>query len=68
LGILHIWDLVEPRVRARESLIARSGFKSCAELEMAREELESWSQLALQVLAVWRGQDVDGFGAGAPRT
>lgn len=50
LGIMHIWDLAEPKVTKREGLITQSGFVPIESLKTNLEELETWSQIALQVL------------------
>lgn len=50
LGIMHIWDLGEPKVTKREGLITQSGFIPIETLKANLEELETWSQIALQVL------------------
>lgn len=50
LGILHIWDLETPRVSKREGLITQAGFQTIEMLKAQFEELETWSQFALQVL------------------
>jgi predicted NUDIX family phosphoesterase len=50
LGIMHIWDLAEPKVTKREGLITQSGFVPIASLKANLEELETWSRIALQVL------------------
>jgi predicted NUDIX family phosphoesterase len=50
LGIMHIWDLAEPKVTKREGLITQSGFVSIKSLKANLEELETWSRIALQVL------------------
>ncbi len=50
LGIMHIWDLAEPKVTKREGLITQSGFVSIPDLKKKLHELETWSQIALQVL------------------
>jgi predicted NUDIX family phosphoesterase len=50
LGIMHIWDLAEPKVTKREGLITQSGFVSIESLKANLEELETWSQIALQAL------------------
>ena len=50
LGIVHIWDIAEPKVKKREGLITQAGFFSIKELKDRFDELESWSQIALQVL------------------
>mgnify|MGYP001563996583 CR=1 FL=1 len=50
LGIMHIWDLAEPRVTKREGLITQSGFVPVESLKANLEELETWSRIALEVL------------------
>ena len=50
LGIMHIWDLAEPKVSKREGLITQSGFVPADKLKANLDELETWSQIALQVL------------------
>ena len=51
LGIVHVFDLDEPRVRRREREIIRSGFAPLPELLKARDEFETWSQFVLAELA-----------------
>jgi predicted NUDIX family phosphoesterase len=50
LGIMHIWDLAEPKVTKKEGLITQAGFISIDDLKAKSDELETWSQIALQVL------------------
>lgn len=50
IGIMHIWDLAEPKVTKREGLITQSGFVPIETLKANLDELETWSQIALQVL------------------
>lgn len=50
LGIMHIWDVAEPNVTKREGLITQAGFVHIEELKKNLDELETWSQIALQVL------------------
>jgi len=49
-GIVHIWDLAEPKVRKRESQIAQAGFVTIKSLIAAWDELETWSQITLKIL------------------
>ena len=51
LGIMHIWDLAEPKVTKREGLITQSGFVPIETLKANLDELETWSQIALRALA-----------------
>ena len=50
LGIMHIWDVAEPKVMKREGLITQAGFVAIAELKKYVDELETWSRIALQVM------------------
>ena len=50
LGIVHIFDLNEPKVRRREQALTRSGFAPLEELRMQRDEFETWSQFVLAKL------------------
>jgi predicted NUDIX family phosphoesterase len=50
LGIVHIFDLEAPKVRAREESIRESGFAEPSELVSSRDEFETWSQICLDYL------------------
>ncbi len=50
LGIVHVFDLEEPKVRRREAELIHSGFAPLAQLLAAQEEFETWSQFVLQEL------------------
>lgn len=50
LGIVHVFDLAEPNVRRRETVLTRTGFAPLAELRGQREEFETWSQFVLDAL------------------
>ena len=50
LGIMHIWDVAEPKVTKREGLITQAGFVHIEEIKKNLDELEAWSQIALEVL------------------
>jgi predicted NUDIX family phosphoesterase len=50
LGIVHLFDLDQPRVRRRESGLTQSGFVSLDELRSGRDRLETWSQISLDNL------------------
>ena len=50
LGIMHIWDVAEPNVTKREGLITQAGFVHIEEIKKNLDELETWSQIALEVL------------------
>ncbi len=49
-GVMHIWDLAEPRVTKREGLITQGAFVTLESLKTQIHELETWSQIALKVL------------------
>jgi predicted NUDIX family phosphoesterase len=50
LGIVHVFDLAEPKVWRREQGLTRAGFAPLAELRGQREEFETWSQFVVDVL------------------
>lgn len=52
LGIVHVFELAEPKVQRREQALTRSGFAPLSELRLQREEFETWSQLLLESM-VW---------------
>jgi predicted NUDIX family phosphoesterase len=47
LGIVHVFDLEQPKVESREQALIRSGFAPLAELREHRQEFETWSQFLL---------------------
>jgi predicted NUDIX family phosphoesterase len=50
LGIVHVFDLQEPKVTRREQALTQTGFSSIQELHAQRDEFETWSQFALEAL------------------
>ncbi|MHC4539897.1 MAG: hypothetical protein ACYTEK_12895 [Planctomycetota bacterium] len=50
LGIVHCWNLDEPKVNKREQMITQMAFMTADELEQARDSLETWSQKCLDGL------------------
>jgi predicted NUDIX family phosphoesterase len=50
LGIVHVFDLDEPKVRRREQALTRSGFAPLSELRAQEEEFETWSRFVLEAL------------------
>jgi predicted NUDIX family phosphoesterase len=50
LGIVHVFDLAEPRVRRREQALTQVGFAPVAELLGRRDEFETWSRFVLEAL------------------
>ncbi len=51
LGIVHIFDLDNPKVRPREKSMINSGFARPSELVCQIDEFETWSQICLKYLA-----------------
>jgi predicted NUDIX family phosphoesterase len=47
LGVVHVFDLQEPRVNRREQALAESGFAALDDLRRDRERFETWSQFLL---------------------
>ena len=50
LGVVHIFDLEAPQVRAREESIREVGFAHPAELVREKDQFETWSQICLDYL------------------
>ena len=50
LGVVHDFDLNEPKVRPREESILRTGFAQPVELAVQKDEFETWSQICLKHL------------------
>ena len=50
LGIVHVFDVEEPKVRPRESSMIDTGFAPAAELFREIAQFESWSQICLKHL------------------
>jgi predicted NUDIX family phosphoesterase len=50
LGIVHLFELEEPKVQRRESVLTRSGFIPLEDARAKREEFETWSQFVLEQL------------------
>lgn len=50
LGVVHLFELAEPKAKRREAALTRAGFAPLAELRQQREEFETWSQIVLDVL------------------
>jgi predicted NUDIX family phosphoesterase len=48
LGIVHIFELDTPQVRAREAAIADAGFATAADLHRDHDQFETWSQIVIQ--------------------
>jgi predicted NUDIX family phosphoesterase len=47
LGIVHVFDLADPKVQRRESALIKAGFAPLEELRAQREEFETWSRFLL---------------------
>jgi len=50
LGVVHIFDLDEPKVEKNESMITNLAFLTPEELRARRDQLESWSRICLDGL------------------
>ncbi len=50
LGVVHIFELEAPQVRAREESIKEVGFAQPSELDRERDQFETWSQICLDYL------------------
>ncbi|HUG91696.1 MAG TPA: phosphoesterase [Planctomycetaceae bacterium] len=50
LGIVHVFDLDQPKVRPREESIIETGFADPADLKGDRDQFETWSQICLDYL------------------
>jgi len=50
LGIVHLFDLDEPKVRPRETSMMETGFADPADLIAHRDRFETWSQICLEHL------------------
>ena len=50
LGIVHVFQLAEPKVQKREAMITNLSFLTRDELIEQRENLETWSQLCVDSL------------------
>ena len=50
LGIVHIFDVAEPNVRANESEIVDCGFTPVSEILEQIHEFETWSQICLRAI------------------
>ena len=47
LGIVHVFDLAEPRAERREAALAEAGFARLSDLRERRDEFETWSRFLL---------------------
>ena len=50
LGVVHIFDVKDPHVRAREDDIVDAGFQPTSQLLEAADRFETWSQICLESL------------------
>lgn len=50
LGIVHIFDVAQPQVTARETSIADAGFVAVAQLIDELDQFETWSQICIRSL------------------
>jgi predicted NUDIX family phosphoesterase len=50
LGVVHLFELNEPRAHSREAALAEAGFAPLAELLAEANQFETWSQFVLEEL------------------
>jgi predicted NUDIX family phosphoesterase len=50
LGVVHVYDLEQPRVAPREDGLAEAGFLPMATIRALRDEFETWSQICIDSL------------------
>lgn len=50
LGVVHLFDVAEPRVRPREEDILEAGFAPLDTLRAERNRFESWSRICMDAL------------------
>jgi predicted NUDIX family phosphoesterase len=50
LGVVHLFDVAEPQVAAREADILDAGFRPVAQLLEELDQFETWSQIVLRAL------------------
>ena len=50
LGVVHFWNLNEPKVERKEQMITQMSFMSPAELNEVKDSMETWSALCLDGL------------------
>lgn len=50
LGIVHLCELEEPKVRPRERALTRAGFEEIERLHQEIDDFETWSQICLKSL------------------
>lgn len=59
IGIVHLWELEAPMVKARESLIRDIRFMNAEEIEKEIETFETWSQLCFDYIIKGKDNDRD---------
>jgi predicted NUDIX family phosphoesterase len=47
IGVVHVFDLAEPKVHRAETVLTRAGFARLEELRSEIDEFETWSQFLL---------------------
>jgi predicted NUDIX family phosphoesterase len=50
LGIVHVFELEEPKVTRREAALTQAGFVPMTEVRARRAEFETWSQFVIEQL------------------
>jgi predicted NUDIX family phosphoesterase len=50
LGVVHFWNLSEPKVNRREQMITQMEFMTPQQLNEVKDSMETWSQICLNGL------------------
>ncbi len=50
LGVVHLCDVAEPRVRGREADVLEAGFRPVAKILPILDQFETWSQIVVRAL------------------
>jgi len=53
LGLVHVFEVEQPRVRPREADIIESGFRPVDDILADLEGFETWSKISMQALFGW---------------
>jgi predicted NUDIX family phosphoesterase len=64
LGVVHLYELDQPRVEPRELGLADCGFVPLAELPALRERFETWSQICIDAFLTGGERPANGNGSG----
>ena len=51
LGVVHFWNLSEPKVTRREQMLTQMEFMTPEQLNQVKDSMETWSQICLDGLS-----------------